>query len=316
MRRSKWLNLLIVGALLLCACQAPQGPAATPAAMQPTPAATAAPEKTVAPVRANFTDMLGRGFGVAATPQRVVSLSPAGTEILFALGKGSSVVAVDEGSDYPAEAQQLPKLKADDVEGITALTPDIVFVGQSATEETIKALEDKGLLVVCAEAASYNDLFASIALMAQVMDTDAAPLVQSIQEAVRDASAKTAELDTQPTVYFAVADDANGHVSVGPGSIAYSIIQMAGGVPVTAAAAEAYPVYTSEELAALAPQVVLVSSKLDIDALYVAEGYKDLTAVQEGRVYSIDDALINRPGPRVAEGMQAVYEALELSLNS
>jgi iron complex transport system substrate-binding protein len=260
--------------------------------------------------------MLGRGFGVAATPKRVVSLSPAGTEILFALGKGSSVVAVDEGSDYPTEAQQLPKVKADDVEGIAALTPDVVFVSQSATEETIKALEGKGLLVVCAEAASYNDLFASIALMAQVMDTDAAPLVQSIQEAVRDASAKTAELDTQPTVYFAVSDDANGHVSAGPGSIAYSIIQMAGGVPVTAAAAEAYPVYTSEELAALAPQVVLVSSKLDIEALYVAEGYKDLTAVQEGRVYAVDDALINRPGPRVAEGMQAVYEALELSLNS
>lgn len=313
--RNKWLNILLAGVLLLCACQAPEVQTPTPAPAQ-TPAVTAEPAGTAAPAMAALTDMLGREFTLAGTPQRVVSLSPASTEILFALEKGGAVVGVDEGSDYPADAQSLPKLQAADVDGIAALSPDVVFVSQSVGEDGIKALEEKGLCVVCAEAAAYNDLYAGIALTAQVMDADAAPLVQSIQEAVRDVGAQAAELDLQPTVYLALSYGENGHASVGPGSFAYSVLQMAGGAPVTAQAAEAYPVYTTEELLALAPQVVLVPSAIDLDELCAADGYKDLAAVQEGRVYSVDLSLVSRPGPRVAQGMQEVYEALEMSLNS
>jgi iron complex transport system substrate-binding protein len=311
--RNKWLNILLAGVLLLCACQAPEVQTPTPAPAE-TPAATAEP--AAAPALAALTDMLGREFTLKGTPQRVVSLSPASTEILFALEKGGAVVGVDEGSDYPADAQSLPKLQAADVDGIAALSPDVVFVSQAMGEDSIKALEEKGLCVVCAEAAAYGDLYASIALTAQVMDADAAPLVQSIQEAVRDVGAQAAELDLQPTVYLALSYGENGHVSAGPGSFAYSVLQMAGGAPVTAQATQAYPVYTTEELLALAPQVVLVPSTIDLDELCAADGYKDLAAVQEGRVYSVDLSLVSRPGPRVAEGMQEVYEALEMSLNS
>ncbi len=313
--RNKWLNILLAGALLLCACQAPEVQAPTPAPVE-TPAATAEPTGTTAPVMAALTDMLGREFTLAGTPKRVVSLSPASTEILFALEKGGAVVGVDEGSDYPLDVASLPKLQAADVDGIAALSPDVVFVSQSMGEDGIKALEDKGLRVVCAEAASYGDLYASIALTAQVMDVDAAPLVQSIQEAVRDVATQATELDLQPTVYFALSYGENGHASIGPGSFAYSVLQMAGGAPVTAQAGEAFPVYTTEELLSLAPQVVLVSSALDLNTLCEADGYKDLAAVQEGRVYSVDISLISRPGPRVAQGMSEVYEALEMSLNS
>ena len=311
--RNKWLNILLAGVLLLCACQAPEVQNPTPAPAE-TPAATAEP--ATAPALAALTDMLDREFTLKGTPQRVVSLSPASTEILFALEKGGAVVGVDEGSDYPADAQSLPKLQAADVDGIAALSPDVVFVSQAMGEDGIKALEEKGLCVVCAEAAAYGDLYASIALTAQVMDADAAPLVQSIQEAVRDVGAQAAELDLQPTVYLALSYGENGHVSAGPGSFAYSVLQMAGGAPVTAQATQAYPVYTTEELLALAPQVILVPSTVDLDELCAADGYKDLAAVQEGRVYSVDLSLVSRPGPRVAQGMQEVYEALEMSLNS
>lgn len=313
--RNRWLNILLIGVLLLCACQAPEVQTPTPAPVE-TPAATQEPAGTAAPVMAALTDMLGREFTLKGTPQRVVSLSPASTEILFALEKGGAVVGVDEGSDYPADAQALPKLQETDVDGIAALSPDVVFVSQSMSEDGVKALEDKGLCVVCAQAASYGDLYASIALTAQIMDVDAAPLVQTIQQAVRDVAAQAAELDMQPTVYLVLSYDENGVISAGPGSFAYSVLQMAGGAPVTAQATQTNPVYTTDELIALAPQVVLVSSAISLDDLCAADGFKDLAAVQEGRVYSVDLSLVSRPGPRVAEGMSEVYEALEMSLNS
>lgn len=316
--RNKWLSILLVGVLLLAACQAPvtapEEPTAPPEAETPA-------EQTQAPAlpATVLTDMTGRQVEVQGVPQRVVSLSPASTEILFALEKGASIVAVDADSDYPAETGALPKLEQSDTAGIAAAQPDIVFVGRSFPQESIDSLTAEGICVVCAEAAAYGEINAGIALTAQIMGAEAEKntLVESMMEAVQEVSAQAAELETSPVTLVVLAYESGITTAAGPGSIPYSVIQMAGGTPATANAITADGEklsYTAEELAALAPEVILVSSDIDLNALCEAEGYRDLPAVQEGRIYSIDGTLITRPGPRIAEGMREVYEALELSL--
>lgn len=316
--RKNWLSILMVGVLLLAACQAPViAPEEPTTPAEQTPAAqTQAPVTLPATV---LTDMTGRQVEVQGIPQRVVSLSPASTEILFALEKGASIVAVDAASDYPADTDALTKLEQGDTAGIAAAQPDIVFVGRTFPQESIDALSEQGICVVCAEAATYGEINAGIALTAQIMGAEAEKnaLVQTMMESVQEVSAQASELETSPVTLVVLAYEDALTTAAGPNSIPFSLTQMAGGTPATANAITADGEklsYTGEELAALAPEVILVSSDIDLNALCEAEGYRDLPAVQEGRIYSIDGTLMTRPGPRTAEGLREIYEALELSL--
>ncbi len=316
--RNKWLTVLIAFVLLLAACQAPVE--APPAAQ--TPLETAAPEAPApTPVTGGtqvpatvLTDMMGRQVTVRGVPQRIVSLSPATTEILFALSAQGSIVAVDERSDYPEEAASVEKVGLD-AAAILALTPDMVFIGRDFPQEAADELTAQNIPVVCAEAATYGDIYAGIALTAQILRADASKLVEGMQQTVQEVNASAAELDREPTVLFILGYADGKATAAGTNSLPFSLVELAGGIPVTSSA-ETFPVYSAEDVTVLAPDVVLVSSDVDLETVTGAPGFSGLPAVQEGRIYSIDATLIGRPGPRIVEGMQEVYEALELSLMS
>ncbi|HWR23366.1 MAG TPA: ABC transporter substrate-binding protein [Feifaniaceae bacterium] len=315
--RNKWLTILVAFVLLLAACQAPvEGPAAE------TPEQPAAPEQpaptpitggTEAPATV-LTDMMGRQVTVRGVPQRIVSLSPAATEILFALSAQGNIVAVDEGSDYPEEAAAIQKVSAD-AAAILALTPDMVFVSRDFPQEAADRLTAENIPVVCAEAATYSDVYAGIALTAQILRADASKLVEGMQQTVQEVNASAAELDRQPTVLFVLGYQDGKATAAGTNSLAFSLIELAGGIPVTSSA-ETFPSYSAQDISVLAPDVVLVSSDVDLETITAAPGFSELPAVQEGRAYSIDSTLTGRPGPRIVEGIREVYEALELSLVS
>ncbi len=315
--RNKWLTVLVAFVLLLAACQAPvEAPVQTPAetAAPETPAPTPIVGGTDAPATV-LTDMMGKQVTVRGVPQRIVSLSPASTEILFALSAQGNLVAVDENSDYPEEAAALQKVNEGDVAAILALTPDMVFVGREFPQEAADQITAQNIPVVCAEAASYGDIYAGIALTAQILRADASKLVESMQQAVQEVNASASELDMQPTALFVLAYVDGKTTAAGTNSLAFSLIELAGGIPVTSSA-ETFPVYSAEDVAALAPDVILVSSDVDLETLIAAPGFGELPAVQEGRIYSVDATLVSRPGPRIVEGIREVYEALELSLMS
>ncbi len=315
--RNKWLTVLVAFVLLLTACQASveAPPAQTPAetAAPETPAPTPITGGAEAPATV-LTDMMGNQVTVRGVPQRIISLSPAATEILLALSAEGNLVAVDEGSDYPEEAASLQKVGAD-AAAILALTPDMVFVGRDFPQEAAAELTAQNIPVVCADAAAYSDVYAGIALTAQILRTDASQLVEGMQQTVQDVNISASELDRQPTVLFVLGFADGKATAAGTNSMAFSLIELAGGIPVTSSA-ETFPAYSVEDIAVLAPDVVLVSSDIDLETVTGAPGFSELPAVQEGRVYSIDATLTGRPGPRIVEGIRAVYEALELSLMS
>ncbi len=233
----------------------------------------------------------------------IVSTAPSATEILFALGCGENIVGIDISSTYPPETSKITVVgdfNGFDIEKVIALEPTVVFAGNGLQHQDIAALEKAGLYVVAAEATYYEDIAKSIALIGKVVDRQdqAAALIEQIGNAEQTARKKAADIKSAPTVYYVMSTD--GWTS-GKGSFINSIIEMAGGVCVTADTDREWPLYPLEQLIISDPDILLVSSWITKDDLLSAPGYKELSAIKNGNYYFVNSDILDRPGPRVTE---------------
>ena len=303
--------LLALAVCLAAGCSA--APAANPSAEATQSPATATPAPSAAAGN-TVTDIVGNTVAVPGEITKVVSLVPSVTEILYELGAESMLVGVDAYSDYPEAATGLPQVgdfAGVNVEAIVALEPDVVFCSHTLQKETVEQLQDLGLPVISAEARTYEEVPQTVALIGQVVgkpeEAEALNADMAAQEkAVTD---KLAGVE-KPTVYYVMSFGEYGNWSAGPGSFLYTLMEMAQSAPVTSGSPVAWPEYNLEQLLQDDPDVLLVDSALNLDDLKAAEGYKDLRAIQEGRVYAVDANLISRPGPRLMQGFEQVARAL------
>ncbi len=217
LRKSLFALLL---AFILSACGgATVAPTAAPA---PTvvPAPTAAPAPAAAPTEAlaaasapmTITDVAGRSVTIAGVPQKIISLAPSNTEILFALGLEAQIAAVDDFSDYPAEAESLPKIGGSsgtyNLEQIVALDPDLVLVGGLTPPEVIKQLEDLKLPVVVSNSAetTFESILNDIALVGQITGRapEAEELTSAMKQRFEEIKAEAATASAKPRVYWSL----------------------------------------------------------------------------------------------------------------
>jgi iron complex transport system substrate-binding protein len=276
-------------------------------------AACAAP-KTEA---SSLTDMLGQKVETPATVQSVVSLAPSITEILFALGEGGKVKGVDINSDYPAEAAAIQKVgdfNGPDIEKVAALKPDVVFAANTLQKDAIASLQKLKLNVVSAEATDYDGIFTSVSLISNIMGKGAEgeKLNASVKKAIEDIAAKGAKLAKHPSIYFVISFGDMGNWTSGPGSFINTLMEKCGFTPATADGGDEWMEYPLEQLVSKNPDIIIVSSDVGTaDSLKNENGYKDLAAVKEGRVYTVDADIVSRPGVRAGEAMQILYDILE-----
>lgn len=335
------LTLSACGASTPPAAQAPtSAPTAAPAAPTTAPAtavptevpATSVPTEappTAAPTSAagtTITDVAGRTVTITATPERLISLAPSTTEILFALGLASKIVAVDDFSDYPAEAKNLPKIgglnAAYNFEQIVALKPDLIFAAGITDPNTIKKLEDLKLsvVVVGAEKTSFDSVFADIALVGQATDQveQATQLTTTLQEQLASLKAKLAAAKEKPLVYWELdATDPAKPYSVGPGNFVGDMITLAGGTNVFAQAESPFPQVSAEQVVAANPDVIILSDAaygITVESVLKRPGWQIITAVKQQRVAPIDDNLVSRPGPRLVAGLDATARIIHPEL--
>jgi len=342
--------LILLLALILSACgassppsaQAPTGaattapataalPTAAPTEVPPTAAPTAAPaaptaEPTSAAAGITVTDVAGRTVTIAATPERLISLAPSTTEILFALGLAPKLVATDDFSDYPAEAKNLPKIgglnAAYNFEQIVTLKPDLIFAAGITPPETIKKLEELKLpvVVVGAEKTSFDSVFADIALVGQATGqaAQAAQVTTAMQDQLTALKAKLAGVQTKPLVYWELdATDPAKPYSVGPGNFVGDMIALAGGTNVFDKAETPFPQVSAEQVVAANPDVIILSDAaygITIESVMKRPGWQVITAVKQQRVEPIDDNLVSRPGPRLVEGLEATARIIHPEL--
>ena len=312
MFRKLLFPLLIVPLLTAC------GPArnSTPAAVSTEPPASAVPATS----SITLADGLNRTVTLSGPAQRVVSLAPANTEILFAIGAGAQVVGRDETSDYQAEALVLPTIggySGFNLEAIVALHPDLVLAGGINTPELVASLEQLGLTVYfLPNPTTLEEMYTNLETVARLTghESETAALVESFKVRVAAVDEKILPLSYVPTVYYELdATEPTKPFTAGPGSFVDLLIARAGGINIGAELQGQWAQISLEQLVVANPVIIILG-----DAAYgetpekVAQrpGWGTLTAIQTGQVFPIDDNLVSRPGPRLVDGLEAMAKLL------
>ena len=305
----KILLPIIALALLLSACATPATPTAAPTAEAIT-----------------LTDGLGRQVVLAAPAQRIVSLAPSNTEIVFALGAGAQLVGRDEYSDYPAEAASVPSVGSlypnVNAEAIVALKPDLVLAAGITNPDDVKALADLGLTVYTTSYASaLDDVYGDILAVGKLTGhtADAEKLVADMKVRVEAISVKTAPLATRPKVFYETDDsDPSSPWTRGPNSYAEALINLAGGINVGSVGNAQDFQMSLEEIVNQNPDIIIFShasySGRAPEQVMARPGWGTIAAIKNGAVFSIDSNLVDRPGPRVVDGLEALAKLIHPEL--
>ncbi|MDW7739364.1 MAG: cobalamin-binding protein [Bacillota bacterium] len=265
-----------------------------------------------------ITDQMGREVVIEEIPQRIISLSPSNTEIVFALGLGDRVVGVTEYCNYPAEALEkdiVGGFSTPNIEKIIELEPDLILAS-TIHEEEVPRLEELGIPVMVIESSTVADLFVSIQLVAIVADVPEAgeSLVSSMQDRINAVGSVVAEVDQDEKikVYYEVYSDPV--MTAGQGAFINEIITLAGGINIFGDINENYPQVSAEVVAERQPDIILYpdyhgTADLVLDSMAGRPGWESIPAIQNSRIQAASDDIFARPGPRIVE---AIEEAARL----
>jgi iron complex transport system substrate-binding protein len=320
-RRRGVISALILSAIL-AACSTPASTATpTSNAAAPSPTAAASPTPAAAfPV--TVTDDEGAAVEIAAEPDRIVSLTPANTEILFALGAGDRVVATDDSSDYPDAAVALPDVatfSSVDVEEVVALEPDLVVAGGLGftPAEAITRLRGLDVPVLVVYAASVAGVYEDIELIGTATGTsdEATTLTADMEAEIDSISAAAASAGTKPRVLYEVGyNDTTGAIyAPADASFVAEMVTLAGAETITTGDPNTYEI-SLETLISKDPQIIVLGTNPFYaptpDAVGKRPGWDAMTAVRNGDIRPVRDIEITRPGPRLPLGLRNLVAAV------
>jgi iron complex transport system substrate-binding protein len=250
-------------------------------------------------------DDLGRLVAINGTPQRIISLAPSNTEILFALGLGDKVVGVTDYCDYPPEALNKTKVGGyanPDIEKIVALNPDLILAGYGNPIEVVYTLAGLGLTVFGIKTTDLDDLLNDIRRVGEITDkeVEAQALTSAMESRIQAVTNQTEELEQRPRVFYIVWHDPLW--TAGSGTFINELIEKAGGVNIFGNVT-GYPMVSIEDVLARDPEII-IASEWSYDWAMNATELASTNASQTGRIYTLDDDLVQRPGPRLVKGLE------------
>jgi iron complex transport system substrate-binding protein len=252
-------------------------------------------------------DDLGRLVAINGTPQRIISLAPSNTEILFALGLGDKVVGVTDYCNYPPEAQQKEKVmgySTPNIEKIVALNPDLILAGYGNPIDVVYTLEGLGLTVFGIETTDLDDLLNDIKTVGEITDkeVEALALTSEMAVGIQTVTNQTEELEQRPKVFYIIGHEPSLWTA-GSGTFIHELIEKGGGANICQNIT-GYSEITLEYVLARDPEII-ISSVWSYDWAMNATGpLASTNASQTGRIYTCDDNLVQRPGPRLVEGLE------------
>jgi len=255
-------------------------------------------------------DQMGREVTVPESPERIVSLAPNVTEILFAIGAGERVVGVTVYSDYPEEAASIPVVGTyitPNLEAIVALEPDLVIAtADGDKEEALAVLEKLGIPVYVINPKGIDAVIDTVTgIGGLVGEMDAARTISDgMRRAVEEVEGRVKGL---PPVKVLMVLDIEPVITVGAEAFAHELIGRAGGVNAAGSRGIRYPRMSLEAVIASAPEVIVIPSmsfEADTErAVAFFTAYPTMPAVMTGRIHVIEADLVTRPGPRIVEGL-------------
>ncbi len=287
----------------------PPPPTATPTPVPPTPTPSRYPM--------TVTDMAGREVAIPAEPQRIVSLAPSITEILYALNLGDRVAGVTEFCNYPPEATEKPKVGGfSDVnmEKLLEAQPDLVLAASIHIPQVVPELEKLGLPVLVVDAHDFPGVLESIRLVGKATGAEEASeaLTAQMQERA-DKVAQAVAGRPRPRVYWELDPTL---WTVGPGSFVQDLIERAGGENIAANAEAAWVQLSAEAIIAADPEVIFLADHPwgeSAETVRARPGWEKISAVVNGRIVELTQEqtdIVSRPGPRVVDALELIARAL------
>ena len=267
------------------------------------------------PIARILTDDAGRTVSVPFKVDRVISLAPNLTEIVFAVGGGAQLVGRTSYCDFPAEAKSVAEVGDTlhpSLEQIISLKPQVVLISTASQLEVFtQQLQNQNIAVFVTDPHDLEGVFRSIAQVGEILGKkeQATTLVQSLRN--RTDAVEQAVKQEQPLRVFCQVS-AEPLVTAGHNSFVTDLMRRAGAISVTADVPGAWPRYSSESALAAKPEAIILPTGGSMGAANstVTETLRKSPAVLQGRVYKINDDHLVRPGPRAIEGLEEMARAL------
>ena len=270
-----------------------------------------------------YVDDIGRTVQINGIPQRIISLSPSNTEMVYALGLQDKLVGVTSYDNYPPDAKNKPVVSdysTVDLEKIVKAKPDLVLADSIHKNDTIPALEKLGITVYAMTPNNIDGIFNEIKALGQITGkTQAADiLVSSLKTRIQAVADKTVKLTDfeKPRVLFITWYDPIW--TAGSDTMIQYLINEAGGANI-ASDLNGYATITLESVIQRNPQVIIVMSGTgtqneSLDYIMSNEQFKSTDAVKNGRVYEIDADIFGRTTPRIVDGLETLAKLIHPEL--
>ncbi|MEA1978726.1 MAG: ABC transporter substrate-binding protein [Chloroflexota bacterium] len=312
------IAIMIMG-LVVAACGGPSAPAEEPVEISPpTPAPTEMQEPTVEPTEdvypLTLVDGMGREVVLPGPAQRIVSIAPSNTEILFAIGAGDQVVGRDEVSDYPPEALEIASIGSTygelNTEAILVLEPDLVLAATITSPEQVQTIEVLGIPVfLIANPEDFSGLLENIKLVGILTghEAEAEALAAGLDERVAAVTQKAAAAKLVSVFYEVDGTDPTAPWTTGAGTFQDVLIGLVAGENIAADIA-GWGQMSLEEIVTRDPQVVIFGEgpwvPTTVESYSDRSGWGEIAAVVDSRVYGIDTNWVDRPGPRLVDALE------------
>ncbi|MBD3674382.1 MAG: ABC transporter substrate-binding protein [Planctomycetaceae bacterium] len=268
-----------------------------------------------------LTDALGRDVTFDAPPQRIISVAPKNTELIYFLGFDDRLVGVTTFCNYPPAAAKLDKIggltaQTINQELIVALNPDLILCSDRMHEPLIPQWEALGLKAFVLGAESLDAMYEEMQLLGRMMDdTEAADeLIDSLSERVETIETGIAKIpaDERPKLFYQVWDDPL--MGAGPNSFIGQMMELTGGENILSDVKEPYPYVAHEIVVERNPDVIFAptthSQEVNPEEIARQPAWKGINAAKNKRIYLLDGDEVSRRGPRMIDALETMVALL------
>lgn len=265
------------------------------------------------------TDMTGAKVHLEAPAERVVAVTASDCEILYAAGAGDTLVGRGEYCDYPEEALEIKSVNSGtdlNIEQILALEPDLVLMNEmDQSKDQVDALKSAGLAVAESNAADIAGVYESVSMIGALTghEEEAAEVVSGMKAAFEKIQADVPEDAGEKTVYFEVSPLQYGLWTAGSGTFMNEIAEMLG-MKNAFADVEGWAEISEEQVLERDPDYIVTITMYDgegetpVDEILGRDGWSGLKAVKNGAVFNADSNEVSRPGPRLKDAAESLYD--------
>lgn len=292
----------------------------TPSVVSALPTATSGPQ-SVFPL--TVIDDAERKVTIPSEPQRIVSLSPSNTELVYGLGLEDKLVGVDDYSDYPPEAKAKEKVgdfAGPSLEKVVSLAPDLVLASHLHVATVVPELEKRGIATLVLQPPKLANVLDSLSLLGKVGGASEAAqrAVADFNRRIEAVISTTSVASNCPRVFFELSPDL---FTVGADTFVDDMISKAGGYNIARDVQGAWPKLNPEDVVAKDPEVIILSDHGTNDGQVTEEmvkarpGWHAISAVKNGRIVGVEDAdIVNRPSQRAVDGLEFLARAIHPEL--